>query len=66
MRSKSTETKHDLLETDELNTIMRVKNIEEKNKNGTMINERAIIIHGATERDSKIKEEQDKGDKDFV
>ena len=66
MRSKSTETKHDLLETDELKTIMRVKNIEEKNKNGTMINERAIIIHGATEGDSKIKEEQDKGDKDFV
>ena len=52
---------------DELKTIIRVAKIEEKKEERDHDQRKSnIIIHGATEGDSKTKEEQDKDDKDFV
>ena len=52
---------------DELKTIIRVAKIEEKKEEREHDQRKSnIIIHGATEGDSKTKEEQDKDDKDFV
>ena len=50
---------------DKLKTIMRVAKIEEKKRRNDQ-RKKNIIIYGATEGNSKTKEEQDKDDKDFV